>query len=173
MNYSNALASLDSVFYLPKQPPALREAAPRQGKPVPPLGHGLAGTDLGLLWKAAHFREHGRAYARDFMERMHHPFHEVLACLYLNDEHDAIAYNRYFRGEKASALAHLPNIARTARQIAATRVVLAYNLRFDPESTLPDIRRVYGCMAEDGVEVFDFLLVNPGDTRSLLASALA
>ena len=33
MGYTSALASLDSVFYLPKQPPALREDAP-QGKPV-------------------------------------------------------------------------------------------------------------------------------------------
>lgn len=165
-------ATLPAAFHLSNQPPTLREPVSLYGKPRLPAGQVLAGHDLGKLWEVAQFVLNGRSYAREFMERMHHPFHEVLACLYLNTEHEAVAYNRYFRGERASALAHLPTIAQTARQIAAKQVILAYNLQFDPEATLPDIRRVYARMSDEGVNVFDFLLINPGKTRSLLAAVL-
>jgi DNA repair protein RadC len=133
---------------------------------------GLAGEDLANQWDAAQFALRGRDYSREFMTRMHHPFGEVLGALLLDTQHKALAYLTCFRGERPSALSHLPGITQTAQQAGAACVVLAYNMIFDPNATLPDVRRIHARMDEAGVELHDFLLINPGHTRSLLAPAL-
>lgn len=134
---------------------------------------GLAGADLSAQWDAAEFSRRGREYSQAFMTQMHHPFGEVLGVLFLDAQHQALRYNTYFRGSRPSALSHLPGVVQTARQIHATRVLLAYNMLFDPNATLPDVRRLYARMEEAGVELHDFLLISPGHTRSLLAPVLA
>lgn len=137
-----------------------------------PQVQGLAGADLSNQWDAAQFALRGRDYSREFMTRMHHPFGEVLGVLLLDAMHNALAYLTCFRGDRPSALSHLPSIGQTANQLGAKRVVLAYNMIFDPNATLPDVRRMHARMDEAGVELHDFLLINPGHTRSLLAPSL-
>ena len=134
---------------------------------------GLAGADLNSQWDASQFALRGRDYSREFMTRMHHPFGEVLGALFMDADHGAINYSTYFRGERPSALSHLPGIARTACELGAKSLVRAYNMIFDPDATLPDVRRMHARMDEVGVELHDFLLISPGNiTRSLLAPVL-
>jgi hypothetical protein len=57
--------------------------------------HGLAGSDLQQQWDACQFAMHGRSYSREFLTRMHHPFCEVLAALFLDSHSNAIRYNTY------------------------------------------------------------------------------
>jgi hypothetical protein len=134
-----------------------------------PQVQGLAGEDLSNQWDPAQFALRGREYSSEFMLRMHHPFGEVLGVLFLDAEHRPLTYNTYFRGARPSALSHLPGIGKTARELGAVRVILAYNMIFDPNATLPDVR-----LDEAGVELHDFLLISPGSkTRSLLAPVLA
>ncbi|MGH8455065.1 MAG: JAB domain-containing protein [Nevskiales bacterium] len=149
--------------------PTLRESAESQ---FGPQVQGLAGEDLSNQWDATLFALRGRSYCREFMTRMHHPFGEVLGVLFLDAQHKALAYHTCFRGDRPSALSHLPGIAQTAQQLGAVCVILAYNMIFDPSATLPDVRRMHARMAEAGVELHDFLLISPGHTRSLLAPAL-
>lgn len=144
------------------------EARSRYGRPAAPAAT-LAGFDLISLWDPAGFVRDCIPYGCAFMKRMHHPFHEVLACLYLNDEHAAIAYNSYFRGEKASALAHLPTVLHSARQLGAVRVLLAHNPIWDADSRLPDLGLAYQQMQAAGVELHDFLLIGSGGTLSMRA----
>ena len=140
--------------------------------PFEPQVQGLAGADLSNQWDATQFASCGRDYSREFMTRMHHPFGEVLAALFLDAQHNALAYLTCFRGDRPSALSHLPGITQTAQQAGAVCVVLAYNMIFDPSATLPDVRRIHARMDEAGVALHDFLLINPGHTRSLLAPTL-
>ncbi len=149
-------------------PPEIRESFSNRRSSVP-LGHGLAGSDLSALWDPARFVQDCIPYGSAFMKRMHHPFHEVLACLYLNNEHAAIAYNSYFRGEKATALAHLPTVLRTARQFGAVRVLLAHNPNWDADSKLPVLALAYQQMQAAGVELHDFLLIRNDSTLSMRA----
>lgn len=149
--------------------PLLGESAAGQ---LEPQVQGLAGADLSNQWDATQFALRGRDYSREFMTRMHHPFGEVLGALLLDAQHNAITYLTCFRGNRPSALSHLPGITQTAQQTGAACVVLAYNLIFDPNATLPDVRRMHARMEEAGVELHDFLLINPGHTRSLLAPTL-
>lgn len=150
--------------------PLLREPAESQ---FGPQVQGLAGEDLAAQWDPAQFALRGRDYSSEFMTRMHHPFGEVLGILFLDAQHNALAYHTCFRGDRPSALSHLPGIPQTARQLGAVRIVLAYNMIFDPNATLPDIRRMHARMDQAGVELHDFLLINPGrPPRSLLAPAL-
>ncbi|MGH8455066.1 MAG: JAB domain-containing protein [Nevskiales bacterium] len=146
----------------------VREPRGRYGRPFIP-GHVLAGSDLSVLWDPARFVRDGIPYGCAFMKRMHHPFHEVLACLYLNAEHAAIAYNSYFRGEKTSALANLPTVQHSARQLGAARVLLAHNPIWDADSSLPDLSLVSRQMQAVGVELHDFLLISSGNTLSMRA----
>jgi DNA repair protein RadC len=134
---------------------------------------GLAGADLAEHWDACQFAMHGRSYSREFLTRMHHPFGEVLAALFLDGNGDALCYNTYFRGERPSALSHLPGITQTGREMGAARVLLAYNMIFDPEATLPDVRRMHARMHEAGLDLHDFLLIGPNQSRSLLAPSAA
>jgi DNA repair protein RadC len=139
-----------------------------------PQVQGLAGEDLSNQWDPAQFALRGREYSSEFMLRMHHPFGEVLGVLFLDAEHRPLTYNTYFRGARPSALSHLPGIGKTARELGAVRVILAYNMIFDPNATLPDVRRMHARLDEAGVELHDFLLISPGSkTRSLLAPVLA
>jgi DNA repair protein RadC len=147
----------------------LRESATVQTAQV----QGLAGADLAEHWDAYLFAVHGRSYSREFLTRMHHPFGEVLAALFLNGEGKALCYNTYFRGERPSALSHLPGITQTGRELGAARVLLAYNMIFDPEATLPDVRRMHARMQEAGLDLHDFLLIGPNQSRSLLAPSAA
>ncbi len=134
---------------------------------------GLAGADLSRQWDPAQFALRGREFSSEFMTRMHHPFGEVLGALFLDAAHNALTYNTYFRGERPSALSHLPGIGASARELGAARIILAYNMIFDPGATLPDVRRMHARLDETGVELHDFLLISPGHpTRSLLAPAL-
>jgi hypothetical protein len=138
-----------------------------------PEVQGLAGADLASQWEPAQFALRGRDYSREFMTRMHHPFGEVLGVLFLDAGHKALGYNTYFRGDRPSALSHLPGVAPAARELGAVRLVLAWNMIFDPDATLPDVRRMHARMDETGVELHDFLLISPGQaTRSLLAPSL-
>lgn len=134
---------------------------------------GLAGSDLSFLWDRAQFAARGRDYCREFMTKMHHPFGEVLGALLLDAQDNAITYLTCFRGERPSALSHLPGITQSAQDLGAARIVLAYNLIFDPSATLPDVRRIHARMQEVGAELHDFLLISPSDTRSLVAPSLA
>jgi DNA repair protein RadC len=142
-------------------PLSLREARSRYGKHVSPMAGGLAGQDLSTLWDADEFARRD-GYCREFMQRMHHPFHEVLACLYLGTVHQAIAYNRYFRGEADSALDHLPTVVQTAKQLAASRLILAYNTRPRADVMRVTMHEFHGKLAEHGIQVHDFLLLVPG-----------
>lgn len=138
-----------------------------------PEVRGLAGADLSTQWDATQFALRGRDYSQEFMARMHHPFGEVLAALFMDTGHMALRYNTYFRGDRPSALSHLPGIANAARDLGAARVILAYNMIFDPDATLPDVRRMHARMLEAGVELHDFLLISPGQSpRSLLTPSL-
>lgn len=130
---------------------------------------GLAGADLSYLWDLSQFNQSGRQYGREFMTRMQHPFGEVLGILYLDSENNALAYHTCFKGDRPSALSHLPAAAKHAKALGATRVIIAYSMIFDPNATLPDVRRMHSRMAESGVDLYDFLLISPGNTRSLLA----
>lgn len=134
---------------------------------------GLAGADLAQQWDACQFAMHGRSYSRAFLTRMHHPFGEVLAALFLDGKGDALCYNTYFRGERPSALSHLPGISQAGKEMGAVRVLLAYNMIFDPEATLPDVRRMHARMDEAGLELHDFLLISAGQSRSLLVPSPA
>lgn len=158
----------DPAFSGLEPPPEIRESFSRR-RPAGLPEHTLAGSDLRLLWDSARFLHHCIPYGCEFMRRMHHPFHEVLACLYLSDTHEAIAYNSHFRGEKSSALAHLPGIARTAQQLAAARVLLAHNPVWYPDSRLPDLGLASRQLRMAGVELHDFLLIRPDTTLSLRA----
>jgi DNA repair protein RadC len=130
---------------------------------------GLAGADLSSQWDVIEFQLRGRDYSSEFMTRMHHPFGEVLGALFLDDDGKALSYHTCFRGDRPSALSHLPGLAKTAHELGAKRVILAYNMIFDPSATLPDVRRMHARMHEAGVELCDFLLISPGhETRSLL-----
>lgn len=102
------------------------------------------------------------------MQRMHHPFHEVLACLYLGAGHQAIAYNRYFRGETGSALNHLPTVAQTASQLGARRLILACNGRPRADIMRAAMHEFHDRLTAHGIEVHDFLLLGPGQSGSLL-----
>lgn len=152
--------------FLSNPPPGIREPRSRH---KPPPGHGLAGTDLDSLWDRTLFLANPLSYGRQFMQRMHHPFHEVLACLYLNAESSAVAYNSYFRGEKTSALEYLPTVLHTARQLGVMRVLLAHNPVWDADSGLPELSLLCWQLQEAGVELHDFLLIGSGNTLSLRA----
>jgi DNA repair protein RadC len=148
-----------------------REAAKSEAPGAEVLG--LAGADLSSQWDVIQYKLRGRDYSSEFMTRMHHPFGEVLGALFLDAEHKALRYNNYFRGDHPSALSHLPGIARAARELGAVQVILAYNMIFDPNATLPDVRRMHARMHEAGVDLIDFLLISPGhQARSLLVPTL-
>lgn len=154
---------------LSSNPSLLRESAANQSEPQM---QGLAGVDLSNQWDLAQFALRGRDYCREFMARMHHPFGEVLGVLLLDAQHNALTYLTCFRGDRPSALSHLPGITQSAQELGATRIVLAYSLIFDPNATLPDVRRIHARMNDVGVELHDFLLFSPDKTRSLIAPGL-
>lgn len=151
---------LNSDLHSHNPPARIREPGPGRNPPVS-LGHGLAGSDLDNLWDKNLFVTMP-AYGRKFMQSMHHPFHEVLACLYLNNGHAAIAYNSYFRGEMDTALAHLPTVLNTARQLDASGVLLAHNPVWYGDSELPDLGLIHQQIQAVGIALHDFLLIGGG-----------
>lgn len=146
-------------------PPELREAFADRRRTAAP-GHGFAGTDLDRLWDARLFLSQA-GYGREFMKRMHHPFHEVLACLYLNAGNAAIAYNSYFRGERATALAHLPTVLQSATRLGAVRILLSHNPAWVADYRPPNMGLLAHQIQASGIELHDFLLLRGDTTLSL------
>jgi DNA repair protein RadC len=151
--------------------PEIREPAPRQRGSAVPLGHGLAGHDLHTLWDRVQFRQNPLEYGRAFMRRMHHPFHEVLAGLYLGADDQAVAYNGYFRGDRTSALAHLPVVVQTARQLGCPRLLLAHNPFLPDPAKAPDYAGIEHWLRAAGIELLDWLLIRGEETISLRSGA--
>ena len=158
-----------SADTLPSRKATAKIAEPVRRRTPTSYGHGLAGLDLENLWDKSLFLKSPLDYSRNFMKRMHHPFHEVLACLYLNADNAAVAYNRFFRGERSTALAHIPTIVRSAGQLNVPRVVLAHNPICSTDTRLPDLSLVCRQLQATGIELFDFLLIHSDRTLSMRA----
>jgi DNA repair protein RadC len=151
--------------------PQIREPASRQRGSSVPLGHGLAGHDLHNLWNRVQFRQNPLEYGRAFMRRMHHPFHEVLAGLYLDGDDQAVAYNGHFRGERTTALAHLPRVVQTARQLGCPRLFLAHNPFLPDPAKAPDYARIEHWLRAAGIELLDCLMIRGDEVISLRRDA--
>ncbi len=147
--------------------PKIRESSTRHRQGSAPPGHGLAGYDLHALWDIHAYRRDPPGYGQAFMQRMHHPFHEVLACLYVNGDDQAVAYHSHFRGDKSSALAYVPDVARIARQLGCLRVLLAHNPFLPDPSRRPDYARLQDWLRVAGCEPLDLLLIQGGQAISL------
>lgn len=117
------------------------------------------------------------AQTRDYLtsQLKHHP-HEVFACLYLDNQHRPIHFEKLFRGTIDSASVYPREVVRRALEHNAAAVILAHNhpsgntspSRADAQIT----QRIKSALALVDIRVLDHLIIGDGPALSLAEHGL-
>jgi DNA repair protein RadC len=111
------------------------------------------------------------ATRRYLASRLRHHTHEVFACLFLDNRHRVIVFEKLFRGTINGASVHPREVVKRALHHNAAAVILAHNhpsgvaepSRADVELT----RRLSAALALVDIRVLDHIIIGEGEGISL------